>query len=453
MNSLEGLIAEALVQPAAAIAYFAGRRLREIFPARHVLECSACGFDLDGFIEAGHATLSLPAVPAHHQVMVSREGCGPDALGAFFEMDEARGRVTCASAMLRRARNAWMHLAWQGRELDVLRLTWAESMGERMVHLVVAEGRELAEAFFRAVSDWSAMPHGEVLVYERGGWQKDRALYESIRKSTFESLVLAPGLKESLRADVEGFFAHRDIYQRHRVPWKRGILLIGPPGNGKTHAVKALCHGAGVPALYVRSLEPAGRYFGSEHANIAQVFDLARATAPCLLVLEDLDALLKPENRSVMLNQLDGFSENTGLCVVGTTNFPERLDPSILDRPSRFDRKYFFDLPAFDERVAFLRHWNEGQTVELRLSGDGLSAVAVATEGFSFAYLKELCLSMIMAWINARQERTMDQVGLEQSQLLARQMQSAPGARSEESASAASGSMSEIERVLRASEG
>jgi ATP-dependent Zn protease len=188
--------------------------------------------------------------------------------------------------------------------------------------------------------------------------------------------------------------------------------------------VKALCYQIGVPALYVRSLEPQGMFHGSEHANISSVFDFARKTAPCLLILEDLDALIKPTNRSFVLNELDGFSANTGICVVATTNFPERLDASILERPSRFDRKYQFDPPEIAERTAYLRMWNEQQATELRLTAAGIDAVAQATNAFSFAYLKELCLSATMAWMNASGKTPMDEVAAAQTELLAAQMRS-----------------------------
>jgi SpoVK/Ycf46/Vps4 family AAA+-type ATPase len=160
-----------------------------------------------------------------------------------------------------------------------------------------------------------------VLVFEQGSWRKDRGLFEAIRASSFANLVLAPGLKDSLRDDIGQFFSRREVYARYGVPWKRGVLLVGPAGNGKTHAVKALCQQFDVPALYVRSLEPQGMFHGSEHANISSVFDFARKTAPCLLILEDLDALLKPDNRSLILNELDGFASNSGICVVATSNY------------------------------------------------------------------------------------------------------------------------------------
>lgn len=74
---------------------------------------------------------------------------------------------------------------------------------------------------------------------------------------------------------------------------------------------------------------------------MSQAFAKARAEAPCVLILEDLDSLINDNNRSFFLNQLDGLENNDGLLVIGTTNHFERLDPAITKRPSRFDRKLF----------------------------------------------------------------------------------------------------------------
>jgi hypothetical protein len=335
-------------------------------------------------------------------------------------------RTSGEEGIARKLLNGFVRLEWQGKILEALRLRWMEMMSAQHACFLVAESQAVAEAFYTAVCQWSAMPHGEVLVFEQGTWRKDRQLFAAIKLSSLANLVLVPGLKEALRADVTQFFSSRDVYSRYGVPWKRGILLVGPPGNGKTHAVKALCHEIGVPALYVRSLEPQGMFHGSEHANISTVFDLARKTAPCLLILEDLDALIKPANRSFVLNELDGFSANTGICVVATTNYPERLDASILERPSRFDRKYPFDPPQIAERTAYLKMWNDYQAPELRLTAAGIDAVAQATNTFSFAYLKELCLSAVMAWMNEGGKAPMDEVAAAQTKLLAAQMRS-PG--------------------------
>jgi hypothetical protein len=419
------LIESSLRLPSAAIGHYAGARLKELRPDKAVLECSGCGFDLDGFVDAGHATLILLSEFGHNQFVLNWRGCpSEDPTGTRVPFGCC---TTGEEGIARKLLNGFVRLEWKGKTLEFLRLVWMEMMSRQQACFLVAESEAVAEAFYTAVCQWSAMPHAEVLVFEQGTWRKDAQLFAAIQLSNFANLVLAPGVKESLQADVTQFFSNRDVYAGYGVPWKRGILLIGPPGNGKTHAVKALCHEIGVPALYVRSLEPQGMFHGSEHANISSVFDLARKTAPCLLILEDLDALIKPANRSFVLNELDGFSANTGICVVATTNYPERLDPSILDRPSRFDRKYPFDLPQIAERTAYLKMWNEQQAAELRLTAGGIEAVAQGTDAFSFAYLKELCLSAVMAWMNRVGKTSMDEVAVSQAALLATQMRS-PGA-------------------------
>jgi ATP-dependent 26S proteasome regulatory subunit len=143
-------------------------------------------------------------------------------------------------------------------------------------------------------------------------------------------------------------------------------------------------------------------------------------------VLEDLDSLINANNRSFFLNELDGFAANTGVVALATTNHPERLDASILDRPSRFDRKYHFDLPGPAERLAYVRLWAASLREALRPSEAGLDAVVRQTEGFSFAYLKELFLSAMMRWIAAPGDAAMDAILLEQCESLRHQMATAP---------------------------
>jgi SpoVK/Ycf46/Vps4 family AAA+-type ATPase len=228
-------------------------------------------------------------------------------------------------------------------------------------------------------------------------------------------------LKQDIQEDLKQFFAARSTYEEYGIPWKRGILFVGPPGNGKTHAVKAIINSMEQPCLYVKSFVAE---FGTDQDNIRQVFDRARKSAPCILVLEDLDSLLNSQNRSFFLNELDGFAANIGIVTLATTNHPERLDPAILDRPSRFDRKYPFNLPEVAERQAYIAMWNATLKPALRLSDESALKLAELTEGFSFAYLKELFLSSMMRWIARPEQSTMEQVMTGQVDVLREQMMS-----------------------------
>jgi len=131
-----------------------------------------------------------------------------------------------------------------------------------------------------------------------------------------------------------------------------------------------------------------------------------------------LDSLVTDRNRSFFLNELDGFAENTGVVVIASTNHPEKLDASILDRPSRFDRKFYFEIPAYAERLAYLKKWGAQLDTEAQLSDEAARVCAHATQDFSFAYLKEATLSAVMQWINTRHNATMDDIMRERIKVL-----------------------------------
>lgn len=101
--------------------------------------------------------------------------------------------------------------------------------------------------------------HDEIWVFDRGFWQKDRNLWQSIQKSRWEDVILDEEVKSSLITDTHRFFDSRDVYDKLRVTWKRGVIFYGPPGNGKTVSVKATMHmlyerKQPVPTLYVKTL-------------------------------------------------------------------------------------------------------------------------------------------------------------------------------------------------------
>jgi hypothetical protein len=398
---MENLIHETLREPMAAIGYTVSRRLAALFPDRAILEGDACSFGLEEFAAGGQCTLALqPEV--HARIMTAWAGAG--------------------RSLQQHAENACFSVSWQGHSLDVLLLSWADSfMGKARYYWIVAESTEVAEHFYQTCCDWCAEVRGEVLVFDGGAWYKSQDLFQAIQDATFDNLILQGSLKEEVQADLMRFLDSRATYERYRIPWKRGILFIGPPGNGKTHTVKALINAMQRPCLYVKSFQAEHR---TEHDCIRDVFKRARQTTPCILVLEDLDSLLDDDNRSFFLNELDGFATNTGIVTLATTNHPERLDPAILERPSRFDRKYHFELPGQDERMAYLTLWNDAQDPALRLSAPGLAQIVGLTEEFSFAYLKELFLSSMVQWIADAKEGQMDGLMASQVATLREQMRS-----------------------------
>lgn len=249
------------------------------------------------------------------------------------------------------------------------------------------------------IGRWQSVLHEEIWVFNQGYWQKDPFLYQSILKSEWKDVILDKGLKEALIDTVQRFYDSRDQYHRLRVPWKRGIIFYGPPGNGKTISIKATMHtlykrSPPIPTLYVKTLVS----FLPPEYSIETVFQKARQEAPCYLVFEDLDSLVTDEVRSFFLNAIDGLAENDGILMVGSTNHLERLDPGIAKRPSRFDRKYLFPNPNFGQRVKYCHYW-QGKlkdNKDIEFPDEICDAAAKITDGFSFSYIQEAFVTALL---------------------------------------------------------
>ena len=399
MNTYEFLSSSLAMSPN-AIGYHVSEQMATIFADRGIVECERNYFDIEAYAKAGLCRLAV------------RDDVHSQFLAIWDETTGTR----------RHGRNAWFKADWQGETFEILQLTWNGGFCDEQYIWIIGDDEASADRLYCEVSAWNAEIRDEVLVFEGGCWQKNESLYLSIQSATLENLVLKGSLKHEIHADIARFFERKSAYEQHGVPWKRGVLLLGPPGNGKTHAIKAIVNSLHKPCLYVKSFQVEQQ---SEHDAIRNVFARARKSSPCLLILEDLDSLITDSNRSFFLNELDGFAENTGLVVLATTNHPEKLDTAILDRPSRFDRKYHFDLPAATERSAFLTLWAGRLEVSMQPSNDGISEAVNRTEGFSFAYLKELGLSAMMCWIDRSESANMDEILAEQAEGLRTQMVSA----------------------------
>jgi hypothetical protein len=392
------LFAEALQEPSSALAYQVSRHLAASYPDRSMIEGQDCDFSkLSSFAAAGRCRLRLePSI--HNQ-------------SAVWWSDE--------QGIVDYPRNVWYEVDWEGHTIDVVVMNWCSNQSP--YHWIMADSAEVVRGFYGAVCGFKAEVVDELLVFDGGRWTGSGRLFRQIGGMTFDNLILPDRLKGEIQADVERFFASRAAYEKYQVPWKRGLLLLGPPGNGKTHAIKALINATGRPCLYIKTFESED---WTEETGIRKVFERARAASPCLLVLEDLDSLVSAENRSFFLNEMDGFAANAGILTIATTNHPGKLDPAILDRPSRFDRKYHFGLPARPERLAYIEQWDRTLEPEARLTSTGETEAADRTEGFSFAYLKELFLSSLMAWVAAPEPSGMDAILLGQVATLREQMAS-----------------------------
>ena len=225
----------------------------------------------------------------------------------------------------------WIGIQWQGSELELVYLG-----GEYNARILClspdAEGAEKISRFARALQDYSMRPAGRSLAFS-AGWEDAPYLDAELGRVTWDDITLPANVLRDLREAVEGFFAQREVIESFGFTWKRGILLVGPPGTGKTMVCKAAAAALpDLPFLYVRALDG--------YNPIGQVFERARKLAPCIVAFEDIDGLISAENRTVFLNEMDGFASNEGLLIIASSNHPGKIDEALLKRPSRFDRVF-----------------------------------------------------------------------------------------------------------------
>lgn len=371
----EDILENIMRAPPASIPYVASRAIAAARPDKAVIETE---HPLQLALPLREGAITVRSSPASHSRVVTN----------WLDFD---------APLSRSWRTGWRLIRWGDHDLEVVRLEWSTQGCPTMRSWIIADDRETGEAFLRYVTELNERLHGEVWVYDQGHWQKSRELFQAIQRTSFDDLILEPLLDGAIKTDFQSFLSAKDAYAKHGIAWKRGALFVGAPGNGKTHTVKALVRELGIPCLYVKTFVSR---FANPQMAIHQVFQLARDRAPCALVLEDLDSLLAEDTRAFFLNELDGFHDNEGLITIASTNHPERLDAAILERPSRFDRKYHFKLPATAERQRYVDYWNAKLEVEMRLDDAQRASVVEKTDGFSFAYLKELYASALMAWIH-----------------------------------------------------
>jgi hypothetical protein len=204
----------------------------------------------------------------------------------------------------------------------------------------------------------------------------------------WDTVVLDPSLNDIIRSDYEAFWKNEQWFRGRRLPYRRGYLLYGPPGNGKTTVARIMaCH----PLVTPFTID-----FGDEglpNAALSDLFQMAADTAPALIILEDLDRVFGAapdcDNRTAittahLLNCLDGLGTRDGVVVVATANNPADLDPALLKRPGRFDRLAAFPSPSESLRLEYLHRLTEEQ-----MDMGSLAKAGEESAHCSFAQIRE----------------------------------------------------------------
>lgn len=216
-------------------------------------------------------------------------------------------------------------------------------------------------------------------------------------KTTFKDVAGIDSEKQELMEVVE-FLKNKDKFKALGARVPRGILLSGEPGTGKTLLARAVAGEANVPFFATSGSDFSGIIVGLGVAKIKEIFELAKHNAPCILFIDEIDAIgqsrskhsLNDNDREQTLNQLliemDGFANDTGVIVIAATNRPDMLDKALL-RPGRFDRQIHIDLPNLEGRRDILDLHAKKFKINENVS---MLDVARGTTGFSGADLENL---------------------------------------------------------------
>ena len=214
---------------------------------------------------------------------------------------------------------------------------------------------------------------------------------------TFKDVAGQDEAKESL-AEIVNFLEHPEKYSAIGARCPRGALLVGPPGTGKTLLAKAVAGEANVPFFQISGSEFVEMFVGRGAAKVRDLFKQANEKAPCIVFIDEIDAIGKKRDVSLntndereqtlnqLLTEMDGFDNHKGIVVLGATNRPDSLDPALL-RPGRFDRRVPVELPDLTGREAILKLHGNDVKIE---PGVDFGAIARQTPGASGADLANM---------------------------------------------------------------
>jgi cell division protease FtsH len=220
------------------------------------------------------------------------------------------------------------------------------------------------------------------------------------QKVTFNDVAGLDEVIEEVK-EVVDFLKNPRKYQKLGAKIPKGVLLVGPPGTGKTLLAKAIAGEAGVPFFYMSGSDFVEMFVGVGAARVRDLFAQAKQKAPCIIFIDEIDAIGKARSRGVAyggiderentLNQLlvemDGFESGIGVIIMAATNRPDVLDPALL-RPGRFDRQIVLDRPDLNGRIAIFKV----HTRNLKLADDvDFKMLAAQTPGFAGAEIANVC--------------------------------------------------------------
>tara|TARA_Y100000034_G_scaffold117749_1_gene157600 strand:+ start:41268 stop:42311 length:1044 start_codon:yes stop_codon:yes gene_type:complete len=214
-----------------------------------------------------------------------------------------------------------------------------------------------------------------------------------------ESLLKFPDSNsDKVISEIEKFWARENLFNHYGLAYKRGIILWGPPGTGKSCTIQLVCKDVierggivikfGVPDLFKEGI----RYFREIQSD-----------TPCVVLMEDIDSTLEIYNESEVLNILDGVDECTKTVFLATTNYPATLGERIMNRPSRFDKRFKIGFPTKEARRLYFEYLIQNNEKDDESVPESVKDMKIDidkwvqdTRGFSVSHLKELFIAVVI---------------------------------------------------------
>lgn len=213
--------------------------------------------------------------------------------------------------------------------------------------------------------------------------------FEHIPVKTTDLVRFPDSNSNKVIEEIRLFWQSKDVFKRHSMPYKRGIVLYGPPGSGKSCTIQFVMKDViELGGIVIRFYDP--DLFLRGYRMLREI----QPETPVVVIMEDIDAILEDYNESSVLNLLDGVDDVQNIVFLATTNYPEKLGPRIINRPSRFDKRFQIGLPSEEARLVYLKHLFEGKGVEE--SDKMVTKWAKDTEDLSIAHLRELYVAVII---------------------------------------------------------